>query len=137
MLKTESTEQRLILSSSLNFNDGGTLSNISAPTLPMPTTSKVTVHHTSCQDGVVSCMTSCRYGYFLKASENGGCPRCHCLPRKDSKFDWYSVNILNHEFICIYIQVCLTYIWRHICLLFQPVYFLSPAEDRKLGSCNK
>uniref|UniRef100_K1PJM9 Uncharacterized protein n=1 Tax=Magallana gigas TaxID=29159 RepID=K1PJM9_MAGGI len=51
-----------------------------APTIPMPTTSKVTAHHTSCQDGVVSCMTSCRYGYFLKASENGGCPRCHCLP---------------------------------------------------------
>ncbi|XP_052693045.1 uncharacterized protein LOC128171316 [Crassostrea angulata] len=51
-----------------------------APTMPMPTTSKVTAHHTSCQDGVVSCMTSCRYGYFLKASENGGCPRCHCLP---------------------------------------------------------
>lgn len=88
----------------------------------MPTTSEVTVHYTSCQDGVVRCMTSCRYGYFLKASGNGGCPICQCLPRRiQCLIDKY---VQSYEFICIYIYVCLTYnyIWVHIFVYFSNLY---------------
>nr|XP_022303453.1 uncharacterized protein LOC111111017 isoform X2 [Crassostrea virginica] len=50
------------------------------PTPAALTNPAVAVHQTSCQDSVVRCMTDCRYGYFLKASGNGACPRCQCLP---------------------------------------------------------